>query len=175
MEQGKMFTILGITMAILQGSVTRRLKTDMEASAAMMGVIFMMPAFFVLGFCNDLTTLAFGLFCYSIGIFYVNTINLRRYIDWWCSCLYVTNFFVNRICNLRSNSYFNCYITSSQNERARNGSWYFSILGSPGKRCRSHCGVISILVLWTYRGIFNRCSRHASSAVCVAQSRKWTI
>ncbi|XP_021955092.1 major facilitator superfamily domain-containing protein 10 isoform X1 [Folsomia candida] len=67
MEQGKMFTILGITMAILQGSVTRRLKTDMEASAAMMGVIFMMPAFFVLGFCNDLTTLAFGLFCYSIG------------------------------------------------------------------------------------------------------------
>lgn len=62
-----MFTLLGITMAILQGSVTRRLKTDMENSAGMLGIIFMIPAFLILGFCNDITTLAGGLFCYSIG------------------------------------------------------------------------------------------------------------
>jgi predicted membrane channel-forming protein YqfA (hemolysin III family) len=64
-----MFTILGVSMAFLQGTVTRRLKTDMENSAAMMGIIFMFPAFLLLAFCNDITTLAFGLFCYSIGIY----------------------------------------------------------------------------------------------------------
>lgn len=68
MEQGKMFTLLGISMAFLQGTVTRRLKPEMENSAGMMGIIFMFPAFLILGLCNDLATLAMGLFCYSIGI-----------------------------------------------------------------------------------------------------------
>jgi len=67
MEQGKMFTLLGVSMAVLQGSITRRLKPEMENSAAMTGILFMVPAFLILGFCNDIASLALGLFCYSVG------------------------------------------------------------------------------------------------------------
>jgi len=66
-EQGAMFTALGLLMAVLQGGLTRRLKPEMESSAAMIGIIVMMPAFVVLGFATDLSHLSFGLFCYSIG------------------------------------------------------------------------------------------------------------
>ncbi|CAL8122238.1 unnamed protein product [Orchesella dallaii] len=66
-EQGKMFTCLGVLMAFLQGTVTRRLKPWMEHSAAMLGMLFMIPAFLILSLAQDVGMFAIGLFCYSVG------------------------------------------------------------------------------------------------------------
>ncbi|ODM97975.1 Major facilitator superfamily domain-containing protein 10 [Orchesella cincta] len=66
-EQGKMFACLGILMAFLQGTVTRRLKPWMEHSAAMLGMLFMIPAFIILSLAQDVGMFAIGLFCYSVG------------------------------------------------------------------------------------------------------------
>lgn len=66
-EQGKMFTCLGLLMAFLQGTVTRRLKPWMEHSAAMTGMLFMIPAFLILARAPDIATFSIGLFCYSVG------------------------------------------------------------------------------------------------------------
>lgn len=66
-DQGKMFTMMGIGMALLQGTLVRRLTASMEQPAASIGMIIMIPAFAIIGYCQDSATLAFGLFCYSIG------------------------------------------------------------------------------------------------------------
>jgi len=66
-EQGKMFTALGLCMAFLQGTVTRRVTPDTEVATGMLGMLLMVPAFFILGFCTDLGHFSLGLFCYSVG------------------------------------------------------------------------------------------------------------
>lgn len=66
-EQGKMFAYMGLGMALLQGTLARRLTASLEEPAVKIGMIIMIPAFFILGFCQDVTQLALGLFCYCIG------------------------------------------------------------------------------------------------------------
>lgn len=62
-----MFTALGVLMAFLQGTITRRLKPWMEHSAAMTGMLFMIPAFLILSQAKDVETFGMGLVCYSVG------------------------------------------------------------------------------------------------------------
>jgi len=72
-----MFCMLGLAMAIVQGTLTRRLKPDMIESAAMLGMLFMMPAFILLGTCSNEIGLYLGLMCYSVGELYSCVILLR--------------------------------------------------------------------------------------------------
>lgn len=62
-----MFTVLGLLMAFLQGTVTRRLKPWMEHSAGMTGMLFMVPAFLILAKAQEVAIFGTGLFCYSVG------------------------------------------------------------------------------------------------------------
>ena len=67
MDQGKMFTFVGVTMTLIQGFLTRRLTNSMEGPAAMFGIFIMIPAFMMIGFCVESYQLYVGLLCYSMG------------------------------------------------------------------------------------------------------------
>ncbi|CAG7721131.1 unnamed protein product [Allacma fusca] len=67
MDQGKMFAAMGLGMALLQGTLVRRLTPAMEDSAAKIGMLIMIPAFAIIGYSQDSSQLALGLFCYCIG------------------------------------------------------------------------------------------------------------
>ena len=67
MDQGKMFACMGLGMALLQGTFVRRLTAEMEEPAAKIGMLLMVPAFAIIGYSQDSSQLALGLFCYCIG------------------------------------------------------------------------------------------------------------
>ncbi|KAM4809113.1 major facilitator superfamily domain-containing protein 10 [Rhinophrynus dorsalis] len=67
MQQGKMFFFIGITMALIQGGYARRIKPGNEIKAVQMAIILLIPAFLLIGWANNLTTLGIGLLLYSFA------------------------------------------------------------------------------------------------------------
>ncbi|XP_008109518.1 major facilitator superfamily domain-containing protein 10 isoform X1 [Anolis carolinensis] len=67
MEQGKMFFFIGISMAVIQGGYTRKIKPGNELKAAKMAILLLVPAFLLIGWSNNVIILSTGLFLYSFA------------------------------------------------------------------------------------------------------------
>lgn len=76
MQQGKMFFIMGLCMALVQGGYVRRIPHGKEITAAMSGIIVLIPSFILLGFAQTKTVLWIGLILFSIASsIVINVIN----------------------------------------------------------------------------------------------------
>ncbi|UJR25310.1 hypothetical protein I4U23_006661 [Adineta vaga] len=76
MQQGKMFFIMGLCMALVQGGYVRRIPHGKEIIAAMTGILILIPSFILLGFAQSKTILWIGLILFSIASsIVVNVIN----------------------------------------------------------------------------------------------------
>ncbi|XP_063604765.1 major facilitator superfamily domain-containing protein 10-like [Penaeus indicus] len=67
MDQGRMFTFLGLVMAVMQGGYVRRIKDGSEKSMANMGLVMMIPAFILVGASETYLGLYAGLTLYALG------------------------------------------------------------------------------------------------------------
>jgi len=76
MQQGKMFFIMGLCMAMVQGGYVRRIPHGKEITAAMSGILILIPSFVLLGFAKSKTVLWIGLILFSIASsIVINVIN----------------------------------------------------------------------------------------------------
>ncbi|KAK7068828.1 Major facilitator superfamily domain-containing protein 10 [Halocaridina rubra] len=67
MDQGRMFSFLGIVMALMQGGYVRRVKDGKEKSMAVKGLLMMTPAFILVGASETSIGLYSGLTLYALG------------------------------------------------------------------------------------------------------------
>lgn len=65
-DQAKMFVTTGIVMAILQGSVVRRLPPHRIKKAAVFGLYLIVPAFILVGLAVDSKLLYAGMVLFAI-------------------------------------------------------------------------------------------------------------
>ncbi|KAK1174747.1 major facilitator superfamily domain-containing protein 10-like [Acipenser oxyrinchus oxyrinchus] len=67
MQQGKMFFFIGITMAVIQGGYTRRIKPGSQIKTVKRAIILLIPAFVLVGLAWNVTMLYSGLLLYSFA------------------------------------------------------------------------------------------------------------
>ncbi|XP_074848489.1 major facilitator superfamily domain-containing protein 10 isoform X3 [Carettochelys insculpta] len=67
MQQGKMLFFIGMTMAVIQGGYTRRIKPGHEIKAVKWAIMLLIPAFFLIGWAANVTGLIAGLLLYSFA------------------------------------------------------------------------------------------------------------
>lgn len=67
MDQGKMFAVLGITMALVQGGYVRRKMEKKEKKMAANGIILLIPGFIVVGMSTSVAMLYAGLFLFAFA------------------------------------------------------------------------------------------------------------
>ncbi|XP_006032395.1 major facilitator superfamily domain-containing protein 10 isoform X1 [Alligator sinensis] len=67
MQQGKMFFFIGITMALIQGGYTRRIKPGCEIKAVKRAIMLLIPAFLLVGWAPNVIVLSAGLLLYSFA------------------------------------------------------------------------------------------------------------
>ncbi|XP_077157851.1 major facilitator superfamily domain-containing protein 10 isoform X2 [Paroedura picta] len=67
MQQGKMFFLIGITMALIQGGYTRHIKPGNELKTVKMAILLSIPAFLLIGWCGGMMHLSAGLLLYSFA------------------------------------------------------------------------------------------------------------
>lgn len=65
-DQAKMFVTTGVVMAILQGSVVRRLPQKYIQSSAVFGLYLIVPAFITVGLAKDGKLLYAGMILFAI-------------------------------------------------------------------------------------------------------------
>lgn len=65
-DQAKMFVTTGVVMAILQGSVVRRLPSQYVKPSAVFGLYLIIPAFILVGLANDSKLLYAGMILFAI-------------------------------------------------------------------------------------------------------------
>nr|XP_009858034.1 LOW QUALITY PROTEIN: major facilitator superfamily domain-containing protein 10-like [Ciona intestinalis] len=67
MDQGKMFALLGFTMAVVQGGYVRRKMLGRERKLAASGIVFLIAGFIIVGFSWSPTVLYAGLLLFAIA------------------------------------------------------------------------------------------------------------
>ncbi|XP_064102858.1 major facilitator superfamily domain-containing protein 10-like [Macrobrachium nipponense] len=67
MDQGRMFSYLGVVMALMQGGYVRRVKDGNEKSMSIKGLMMMVPAFILVGASETNIGLYTGLTLYALG------------------------------------------------------------------------------------------------------------
>ncbi|KAG0712138.1 Major facilitator superfamily domain-containing protein 10 [Chionoecetes opilio] len=67
LDQGRMFSYLGLVMAVTQGGFMRKVKAGNEKSTAQWGLTMMLPAFILIGLSGTNLGLYSGLTLYAIG------------------------------------------------------------------------------------------------------------
>lgn len=72
-DQAKMFCTTGIIMAILQGSVVRRLRPELVKLSAVFGLYLIVPAFIFVGIANNSFILYMGMILFAISTAFVVT------------------------------------------------------------------------------------------------------
>jgi len=66
-QQGKMFFIMGLCMALVQGGYVRRIPHRKEIIAAISGISVLIPSFVILGFAQTKSILWLGLILFSFA------------------------------------------------------------------------------------------------------------
>lgn len=66
MQQGWMFFVIGLVMAIIQGGYVRRLPPNKTRSTAINGLWIIIPSFITVGIANNSYLLYFGLFLFAV-------------------------------------------------------------------------------------------------------------
>lgn len=72
LDQAKMFVTTGVVMALLQGSVVRRLPSQYVQSSAVLGLFLIVPAFILVGLANDGKLLYAGMILFAICKYFQN-------------------------------------------------------------------------------------------------------
>ncbi|XP_033069452.1 major facilitator superfamily domain-containing protein 10 isoform X2 [Trachypithecus francoisi] len=67
LQQGKMFFLIGLTMATIQGAYARRIRPGGEVAAVKRALLLLVPAFLLIGWGHSLPMLGLGLLLYSFG------------------------------------------------------------------------------------------------------------
>ncbi|XP_067414998.1 major facilitator superfamily domain-containing protein 10 isoform X2 [Emydura macquarii macquarii] len=67
MQQGKMFFFIGMTMAVIQGGYTRRIRPGHEIKAVKRAIMLLIPAFLLVGWAANVAVLIAGLLLYSFA------------------------------------------------------------------------------------------------------------
>ncbi|KAK2115296.1 Major facilitator super domain-containing protein 10 [Saguinus oedipus] len=67
LQQGKMFFLIGLTMATIQGAYARRIHPGGEVTAVKRALLLLVPAFLLIGWGHSLPMLGLGLLLYSFG------------------------------------------------------------------------------------------------------------
>jgi predicted MFS family arabinose efflux permease len=67
MQQGKMYLFVGLFMALLQGGFVRRIKSGKEATYSLIGMLFIIPSFIVIGMASAIKQLYGGLVLYAFA------------------------------------------------------------------------------------------------------------
>ncbi|ELK06563.1 Major facilitator superfamily domain-containing protein 10 [Pteropus alecto] len=67
LQQGKMFFFIGLAMATIQGTYTRRISPGREIVAVKQAILLLVPAFLLIGWGFTLPTLGLGLLLYSFA------------------------------------------------------------------------------------------------------------
>nr|XP_008016272.2 major facilitator superfamily domain-containing protein 10 isoform X3 [Chlorocebus sabaeus] len=67
LQQGKMFFLIGLTMATIQGAYARRIHPGGEVAAVKRALLLLVPAFLLIGWSHSLPMLGLGLLLYSFG------------------------------------------------------------------------------------------------------------
>ncbi|XP_048365217.1 major facilitator superfamily domain-containing protein 10 isoform X1 [Sphaerodactylus townsendi] len=67
MQQGKMFFLIGITMAVIQGGYTRQIKPGHELKTVKGAILLSIPAFLLIGWSTGTISLSAGLLLYSFA------------------------------------------------------------------------------------------------------------
>ncbi|KAL0596689.1 Major facilitator superfamily domain-containing protein 10 [Plecturocebus cupreus] len=67
LQQGKMFFLIGLTMATIQGAYARRIHPGREVAAVKRALLLLVPAFLLIGWGHSLPTLGLGLLLYSFA------------------------------------------------------------------------------------------------------------
>lgn len=65
-DQAKMFLTTGVVMAVLQGSVVRRLPNRQTKKSAVLGLYLIVPAFILVGLATDGKLLYAGMILFAI-------------------------------------------------------------------------------------------------------------
>ncbi|KAK2722070.1 major facilitator superfamily domain-containing protein 10-like [Artemia franciscana] len=66
-DQGKMFLFVGVSMALVQGGIGRRIKKEQQTRIALLSMLVTAPSFVIIGLSNSVLMLYFGLFLYAAG------------------------------------------------------------------------------------------------------------
>uniref|UniRef100_A0A1B0D0Q8 Major facilitator superfamily (MFS) profile domain-containing protein n=1 Tax=Phlebotomus papatasi TaxID=29031 RepID=A0A1B0D0Q8_PHLPP len=72
-DQAKVFLTTGIVMALLQGSVVRRLPERLTKKSAVLGLYLIVPSFIVVGLAQTASTLYLGMILFAISTAFVVT------------------------------------------------------------------------------------------------------
>ncbi|XP_037589337.1 major facilitator superfamily domain-containing protein 10 isoform X4 [Cebus imitator] len=67
LQQGKMFFLIGLTMATIQGAYARRIHPGGEVAVVKRALLLLVPAFLLIGWGHSLPMLGLGLLLYSFG------------------------------------------------------------------------------------------------------------
>ncbi|XP_073895400.1 major facilitator superfamily domain-containing protein 10 isoform X2 [Macaca fascicularis] len=67
LQQGKMFFLIGLTMATIQGAYARRIHPGGEVAAVKRALLLLVPAFLLIGWSHSLPMLGLGLLLYSFA------------------------------------------------------------------------------------------------------------
>uniref|UniRef100_A0A2K5ZP52 Major facilitator superfamily domain containing 10 n=1 Tax=Mandrillus leucophaeus TaxID=9568 RepID=A0A2K5ZP52_MANLE len=67
LQQGKMFFLIGLTMAAIQGAYARRIRPGGEVAAVKRALLLLVPAFLLIGWSHSLPMLGLGLLLYSFA------------------------------------------------------------------------------------------------------------
>uniref|UniRef100_A0A8I5TJW2 Major facilitator superfamily domain-containing protein 10 n=2 Tax=Pongo abelii TaxID=9601 RepID=A0A8I5TJW2_PONAB len=67
LQQGKMFFLIGLTMATIQGAYARRIHPGGEVAAVKQALLLLVPAFLLIGWGRSLPVLGLGLLLYSFA------------------------------------------------------------------------------------------------------------
>ncbi|XP_017782279.1 PREDICTED: major facilitator superfamily domain-containing protein 10 [Nicrophorus vespilloides] len=67
MQQGWMFFVIGITMALMQGGYVRRIKPEKTKQTAVLGLWLIIPSFICVGIANNIYVLYLGLLIFAIS------------------------------------------------------------------------------------------------------------
>lgn len=125
LDQAKMFVTTGVVMAILQGSVVRRLPPQHVKRSAVFGLYLIVPAFILVGLAKDSKLLYAGMILFAIcKYFHPTCISIENSTTTRVSCVVIVNTFnlfsfSNGIrSDVHDNTHFRVWKTRSERNRA---------------------------------------------------------
>lgn len=126
-DQAKMFVTTGVVMAVLQGSVVRRLPPKHIQNSAVIGLYLIVPAFITVGLAEDGKLLYAGMILFAICKF-MNLI--LQALPFLIHRFEISEFFSDRIRgDVHHNTYFKVWKTRPKGNRPG----HIQILGSVGQ------------------------------------------
>lgn len=75
-DQAKMFVTTGVVMALLQGSVVRRLPEKYVKVSAVFGLYLIVPAFILVGFASNGKLLYAGMILFAVCMYWNVNLNI---------------------------------------------------------------------------------------------------